>query len=101
MNIKIAAKTEELEKIKGATLYKTKTENKETGDCYFVASIPLKAKPEKEAGVFLKRLNKLTRRLVLGEELATAFEAAMKRKEDPQVWIDQNLGHLRQPRRVR
>lgn len=101
LNIKMAAKTaEELIKIKGASLYKTKTSKKATGECYFIASIPLKAKPENEAGAFLKRLNKLTRRMVLGEELTVAFEAAMKRKEDPQEWINKKLGHLRQPRSV-
>ncbi|MDA9674560.1 hypothetical protein N9T98_00035 [bacterium] len=98
-NVKVVADTpEELQKITGAVLYKTKTKKKETGKCYFIASVPLKAKPEEQAGIFLRKVNKLTRRLVLGEELAIDFELAMMQKIDPQDWINNRLGYLRKSR---
>ena len=96
---KVVAETqEELEKFPQAGLYKTKTRRKETGKCYFVANFWVKSKPGKTAGAYLKRINHLTRTLILGDELTADFEAAMKQKMDPQDWIDDRLGHLRQPR---
>ena len=94
----VAETREELENISGALLYKTKTKKKETGKCYFVANIPINSKRGKTAGLYLKKINKLTRHLILGEELASDFEAAIKQKIDPQDWIDDRLGHLRKPR---
>ena len=94
----VAETKEELEMISGAGIYKTKTKKKETGKCYFVANIPLPSKPGKTAGIYLKQINHLTRRLILGENLVSDFEASMNQKIDPQDWIDDRLGHLRKSR---
>ena len=94
----VAESQEELKGFPEAGLYKAKTKKKETGMCYFVANFRLRSKPGKTAGAYLKRINHLTRTLILGDELAADFEAAVKQKIDPQDWIDDRLGHLRQPR---
>ena len=89
----ICAETlEELHAIPGIRLYKAKTKKKETGKCYFKGAFDYSYQRGCAAGAFLLHANHLTRVLVLGKELATAFEAAcISSDTKSQQWIKQNL----------
>ena len=96
--VMVAETREELEAIKGARLYSSKTSKKETGRCYFKAAFEIKTTQADAPGNFLKACNPLTRRLVLGEDLAADFEASTKRGGlKPQQWVTERLGYLAQP----
>ena len=93
--VMVAETREELEAIKGARLYSSKTTKKETGRCYFKAAFDIKTTQADAPGNFLKACNPLTRRLALGEDLAADFEASTKRGGlNPQQWVTERLGHL-------
>ena len=93
--VMVAETREELDAIKGAELYSSKTSKKETGRCYFKAAFEIKTTQADAPGNFLKACNPITRRLVFGEELAADFEASTRRGGlKPQQWVTERLGHL-------
>ena len=83
---------EDLEK-KGITRIRSKkTTKKETGKCYFCGFKDVRSKPGSGAANFLASTNKLTRRVVLGEELAADFEQRTRKGGiTAQEWIEQVL----------
>ena len=89
----LAETREELEKVRGARIITRKTKKKETkGKCYFVAVKEVRCKRGEEAGTFLKQTNPLTRRVVLGDELAADFERQTRKGGmTPQQWVEQVL----------
>lgn len=89
----ICAETlEELQAIPGIRLYKSKTKKKETGKCYFKGAFDYSYQRGCAAGAFLLHANHLTRVLVLGDELAAAFEAACISSDvAAQQWVKREL----------
>ena len=98
VSAKVIAKTaEELEALTcNPRLYKTKTKKNETGGtCYFVAAVDLTGPNDQRPGEWLA-INKATREVVLGEELAADFEQSVQSGSmTPQQWVDQKLAYLR------
>ena len=92
----LAETREELEKVRGARIITRKTKKKETkGKCYFMAVKEVRCKRGEEAGTFLKQTNPLTRRVVLGDELAADFERQTRKGGmTPQQWVEQVLRPL-------
>lgn len=83
---------EELEKVCGKRIYSKKSTKKETGRCYFRGFKEVTCKRGEEAGTFLAKTNALTRRVVLGDELAADFEQQTRKGGlAPQEWVEQVL----------
>ena len=83
---------EELERDKQMRVYKTKTSKKQTGKCYFKGVREVPRIPGSGAANFLASTNNLTRRIVLGEELAADFEERTSTGGiTAQEWIEQVL----------
>lgn len=89
----ICAETlEELHAIPCIRLYKAKTKKKETGKCYFKGAFDYSYQRGCAAGAFLLHANHLTRVLVLGDELTTAFETAcISTDVNAQQWVKREL----------
>ncbi|WP_255004169.1 hypothetical protein [Cyanobium sp. HWJ4-Hawea] len=88
----LAVTRDELEQIPGIRIYASKSSKKETGKCYYRGCVEVDCNYGEDAGTFLAKTNKITRLVVLGEDLTADFE---QRTGDgtftPQQWVEQVL----------